>query len=363
MKYKWKLWLVPLMAVLVFGLFKGGNIWGQKKEASPDIQVQTVATNAVATVKKENILALTGSLGAFKETTISAKVAGRVSQVAVENGTAVAVGQSLVLLENQDAVNLLTINRAALKKAEASLDTARINYDRLKELYEGKAISKKDFESAETGLEVAEADASSAAAAVANAEESLRNTTIVSPLDGVVANRNINVGQVVSPGVTLMAVEDISSVYALVNIEQKDLGKINPGLQAIVTVDAYSDRKFPGVVEIINPVANKAARVFETKIKVDNEEHLLKPGMFAKVEIKTGEAQEVLAVPQNALTGKQGMYFVFLVEGDKVKRQQVEIGQIIDQLVEIKSGLSGGQEVVVTNVNKLKDQDRIKIAN
>lgn len=363
MKYKWKLWLVPLVAVLAFGVFKVGDIWGQKKETSPEAPVQTVITKEVARVKTENTLNFTGSIEAVEETVISAKVAGRVSQVMVENGAAVTAGQPLVLLENQEYANALAINRAALKKAEANLANTRANFQRFKELYEGKAISQKDFETAETGFNVAEADYHSAAAAVDNAAESMRNTSINSPLNGVVAGRNVNVGQVLSPGVPLMSVKDISSVYVLVNVEQKDLAKITSGQKAKVTVDTYVDRKFDGVVEIMNPAANKAARVFETKIKVDNQERLLKPGMFGKVEIKTGEAQEVLVVPQEALTGKQGMYFVFLAEGDKVKRQQVEIGQVIDQLVEIKSGLSVGQKVVVTNVNKLKDQDRVKIAD
>lgn len=363
MKYKWKLWLVPLMAVLAFGVVKGGDIWGQKKETPKDVHIQTVAVKAVDKVKKENALSLTGNLEAFSEATVSAKAAGRVSQVSVENGAAVGTGQPLVLLENQDALNQLAINQAALKKAQANLATAEINYKRNKELYEGKVISKKDLETAETGLMLSEADVNSAVASVASSEESLRNTTITSPLSGMVANRNVNIGQVVSPGVSLMQVEDISSVYVLVNIEQKDLAKIKPGLPAEIIVDSYNGRKFAGVVEIINPAASISARVFETKIKVDNQEGLLKPGIFAKVEVKTGEVEEVAAVPQDALVSKQGMFFVFVAEGDMVKRQQVEIGQIIDQSVEIKSGLSVGDKVVATNVNKLKDQDKIKIAD
>lgn len=158
MKYKWKLWLVPLVVVLAFGIFKGGGIWGQKKVTSQDAPIQTVGTKEVSKVKKENTLSFTGSIAAFEETVISAKVAGRVSQVMAENGAAVTAGQPLVLLENQEYANALAINRAALKKAEANLANTRINFQRSKELYEGKVISKKDFEAAETGLELAEAD-------------------------------------------------------------------------------------------------------------------------------------------------------------------------------------------------------------
>lgn len=361
MKSKWKLWLIPLVVVLAFGMYKGGNLWG-KNEEPQKVSVQTVSAKSVEKIKIENALALTGSLEAFEEAVISSKVAGRVSQVAVENGDAVVPGQPLVLLERQDYVNALTASQAILKKAETNLISARTNYQRFQELHNQGAVSQKDFEDMEVALKVAEADASSAAASVANDEESLRNATVASPLRGVVANKNVTTGQVLTPGVTLMAVEDISSVYVVVNIEQKDLAKIKPGLKADVTVDAYGDKKFAGTVEVINPAANKSARVFETKIKVDNKEQLLKPGMFAKVQVKTGEAVEVLAVPQAALTTKQGMYFVFVPEGDKVKRVQVEIGQIHNQSVEIMKGLKEGQQVVITNVNKLKDQDKVKIA-
>lgn len=363
MKRKWKLWLIPVVAVLAFGVIKGDSLWG-KSETRQDLPVQTVATRAVAKVKVENALALTGSIEAYHQAVISAKVSGRVSKVTVENGDQVAAGQPLVLLETQDFVNTLAMHQAALKKAETGLTTARADFQRYQELHKQGAISQKEFEGAEAALKMAEADASSAAAVVASAQEALQNATISSPISGLVANRNVTTGQMVSPqGQTLMTIEDISAVYVVVNIEQKDLAKVKPGLKADVTVDAYGDKKFNGVVEVINPVANKGARVFETKIKVDNPQKLLKPGMFAKVQVKTGEAVDTLTVPQAALTTKQGMYFVFVPEGNKVKRVQVEIGQIIDQSVEIKKGLTEGQQVVITNVNKLKDQDLVKIAN
>ncbi|ABO51457.1 efflux transporter, RND family, MFP subunit [Desulforamulus reducens MI-1] len=363
MKSKWKLWLIPVVLIVAFSVFKGGASW-DKKEIKQDVAVPTVATRQVSKVNIENSLSVTGSIEAFHQAVIFAKVpSGRVSKVAVQNGDRVAAGQSLIYLESQSFANTLKINQATLKKAETGLATARSDYQRFQELYQQGAVSQKEFEDKEAAVKLAEAEASSAAAAVATAEEDLQNSTITSPIAGLVANRSVTTGQMVSPqGSSLMSVEDLSSVYVVVNIEQKDLSMIKPGLKADVTVDAYGNKKFTGVVEVVNPVAKKEARVFETKIKVDNKDILLKPGMFAKVQIKIGETKEVLTVPQAALASKQGMYFVFLPNGDKVKRQQVEIGQIINQLVEVKSGLSEGQQVVVTNVNKLKDQDKVKIA-
>ncbi|GBF35250.1 Co/Zn/Cd efflux system membrane fusion protein [Desulfocucumis palustris] len=366
MKYKWKLLLIiPVAAVVVFGLLKaGGNLAGGKDADKDTVNnaVQTVVVKEVTRAKMENVMSLTGTLEALHEASVSSKVAGRVSRVAVENGHRVSPGQSLVFLEYTEYRNALSSNQALLQKANAALLTARSNHDRFSELHKQGAVSDKDFEDISTALALAEADVSSAEAAVSNAEENLRNATINAPLGGVVADRNVNVGQVVSPGMQLMTISDISSVYAVVNIEQAKIAQIKPGLKAVITLDAYPGKTFEGVVDIINPVASKSARVFETKIKINNRDGLLKPGMFAKADIKIGGAEEVAAVSRDALTDREGLYFVFMARDGKAVRQQVQIGKMIDQLVEIKSGLAPGQKVIVTNVNKLKDQDSIKIA-
>lgn len=363
---KWKKWLwIPVMLVLAFGLFKINDYLKKDKQVntSSDLSTQMVEAKEAVKVMKEETLSYTGTIEAVDEAVVSAKIAGRVSQVNVENGDAVAAGATLVSLESQEYINAVTINRALLQKAEVNLSTVKANYQRNKTLYESGAVSKKDFEDIEVSLKLAEAEVSSTTASLSNAEESLRNCTVNSLIGGVVADRNVSTGQVLSPGAQIMLVKNISSVYMVISVEQKDLASITRGMDAVVTLDSFPGRKFTGTVEIINPSANKSARVFETKIRIHNNDNLLKPGMFAKVELKTGKAGEILAVPQNALTGKEGMFFVFTAEGDKANRRQVEIGQVVDQLVEIKSGLTAGQKVVITNVNKLKDQDSIRISS
>ncbi|MGD0154171.1 MAG: efflux RND transporter periplasmic adaptor subunit, partial [Thermacetogeniaceae bacterium] len=134
---------------------------------------------------------------------------------------------------------------------------------------------------------------------------------------------------------------------------------IKTGLAAKVTTDAFSGRIFDGTVEAINPVAGSSTRVFETKIRVANSGQLLRPGMFVKVEIETGVPVTVIAVPQNAVVSNAGLYYVFLLEGGRVKRQQVQVGQVMGQLVEITSGLTEGQRVVLTDVSTLNDGDQV----
>ncbi|PKM77969.1 MAG: efflux RND transporter periplasmic adaptor subunit [Firmicutes bacterium HGW-Firmicutes-15] len=360
MKSKWKLWLIPILFLVIIGLWKSSAIWKHPSVQTITDTVPTVNIKKAALLKKENALQLTGTLEAHETAIISPKSAGRTSQVLVENGTAVTAGQALVMIENQDYLNLLAAAQADLKKAEAKLVSTKTDFERLKELYKNGAISNKDLQDIEMGLKVAEADVEAAAAAAANARNSLDNTTICAPISGIVSNRNVNLGQMLSAGLPLMTVEDISSVYALVNIQQQELSLLKPGLKADVTVDAYGTRRFSGSLTIINPSASSAARVFQAKIKLDNLEQLLRSGMFVRVKIYTGEDQNVLTVPRDALTSQNGLYYVFSPDGGQVKRQQVQIGSIMDQMVEITSGLKEGQPIVVSNVNKLKDQDRIQ---
>ena len=168
-------------------------------------------------------------------------------------------------------------------------------------------------------------------------------------------------GQMVAPGTPLMLVQDMDTVWVTINIEQKKCDVMKPGLPALINVEG-SKTELKGTVKIINPAANIAARVFETRIKVDNSEHLLKTGMFVRVKILVGSDKEVLAVPQNALVSKDGLFFLFTVDKDKISRQQVTVGDVFNQMVEVKSGLKVGQQVVISNVNKLKDQDLVRVS-
>lgn len=355
--------VVGLVLLAVVGLLLYRTVLLRRATTPPpDIHLQTVEVKEVASASLEDRLSLSGSLESANKAVISPKVAGRVARILVENGNQVQSGQPLVLLDNQAYQNQLAAAQATLKKAEANLEATRTNHQRIKQMYQGGVVSQKDFDDIEAGLKAAEADASSAAAAASIASEDLANTTITSPIPGMVANRQVNLGQMISPGLSVMDIEDISSIYIVVNVNQDDIGRIAAGEKAEVLVDPYVDRLFPGTVEVVNPSANPYARVFQAKVKVDNQEGLLRPGMFARVVIQAGEAKEAVTIPQIALAGQNERYYVFVLEGDRVRRQTVTIGGVQNGTIEIRTGLTQGQKVVVTNVNKLKDQDQVRIA-
>ncbi len=359
---KWKLWLIPLAIVLVVVLIKTiGMNSSSETVLNADI-TQSVLVEEVQQMDQDKALVMNGTAAPYEKAMVTARAAGIVQSLLVENGQEVQAGQALAVLESDAYQTAVQINQAVLSQAETKLSVTRADQERMQTLYNNGAISEKDYQDITAALKIAEADYANASAALTNSQRDLKNTTITAPISGIAANRNVSLGQMLSIGYPLLEVDDISSIYVDVEVRAEDLAQVQPGMAAEVLVSALGDRSFTGAVAIVNPSANAVGRVYAARIKVDNPDYYLKPGMFAQVYINTGESEQILVIPQKALISREEQYYVFSPEGDKAKLQQVEIGEIIEQQVEIIKGLTAGQQVVVSNVNKLKDNDSIIIA-
>lgn len=352
--------LVIIAAVGLLG-YRIQAVLVKQKDLPQSNPVQTVQVKNVGNVKKENTLDLYGSIEAINKVSVSSKLAGRVGRVNVENGQFVNAGDTLVVLEDQDYQTLLTTSLDNLHKAQLKLKDVQGDYEQYQKLLAGGAIAQNVVDKAKLAVEVAQADLNSAQAGVDNAQQSVKDTVVTAPTTGVVAYRSVNQGQMVSPGVSLMTLEEVSSVYATVNVKQTDLPQIKEGMAVQVTPGDEDQKVLSGEVSLISPVANQAARVFEVRAKVENKSNILKPGMFIKTRITLGSPADVIAIPVYALSGKEGAYYVYVAEENQARKRAVEIGAAIGDQIEIKSGLKTGENVIVTNVNKLKDQDKIAI--
>jgi RND family efflux transporter MFP subunit len=359
--FRLKYWVVP---VILFAagmiIFRSGVISSGKAQPQID-DVVSIKVAQVQYTETVPTLALNGSVEGKTAATISAKLAGRIEEVLVQEGQKVKGGDPLVKLESTELANAVRTAQDAVTKAQINLDLATADYNRYSKLYSIGAVSQQQFEAAEAKLKSAQADLSSTSTGRDNAQQQYGYGMLVAPVDGVVANKAATIGQVVAPGAALMVVEDISQVYAVVNIEQKDLGRVKLGQKASVAVDAYPDKLFEGVVEIINPEAGAANRMFRTKVKIDNSGGELRPGMFTKVQLEVGASTQVLTVPQAAVTQKQGLYYVFIVENNKASRRQLEIGDVAGDIIQVKAGLQAGEKVVISNVNQLKDGQAVRL--
>jgi HlyD family secretion protein len=241
---------------------------------------------------------------------VKSKASGEIDEVRVETGDAVRAGQLLVKVDPRVPRNALRQAEADLEVAQASLTNAESQLRRAEELRQGDLITEQDYEN--TGLQVANARAQLVRAerTLEDARIAFEDTDVRAALDGVIIERNVEVGSViasatqqVSGGTVLLLMADLDTVQVRALVDETDIGKIQPGLEVTTTVEAYPNRPFQGNVLKIEPQAmvEQNVTMFPVLVRIPNQDGLLKPGMNAEVEVHVGERRGVLAVPNAAL--------------------------------------------------------------
>ncbi len=353
-----------LMIVLILLLLVGTTAWriyDAQQQTSINIQPLSVTTTAVKQTEKANVLKLSGTVEGLTSAVISSRFAGKIDQILIEDGQSVQKGSTLLILDTVELANAVRIAQNNVRQAEANLNTAMADYKRYDNLYSKNAVTKQQLESSQARLITSRADVDNAYANLNNAQKQIEDGNIVSPVTGVIANKAATIGQVVSPGNQLLTVEQIDLVYAVVNIEQKNISLAKMGAPVTITVDSYPTQTFTGTIAVINPVAGSESRMFRVKVKVNNPHQLLKPGMFAQITLETGDPVSVLAVPRTAIMVQKGLRYVYVAVNGRAKKTLVETGDLIGDLVEIKTGLQLGTTVVIDNLDKLKDGDALHV--
>ncbi|AET68126.1 RND family efflux transporter, MFP subunit [Desulfosporosinus orientis DSM 765] len=366
--------LIPILVVAVL-LIIGTAIVKDKDSgtimaASPNkVSVKAYQVNFI---EKNSTNTYKASLEATEEGTVSSKVSGKVIQVMFENGQVVSQGAPLVKLDDQDILNNIASSESKLKslqinleKNQLNLENAQRSYERTKYLFDQGAVPKVDLEAAETSLKSAQIDLESTKANINSAQidlnnlkNSLDNTTITAPVSGVMDGKSVELGLFANVGATFGKVKNISPINAVIEVGQDDLSSVKVGQAAKVKVGT---KEYDGAVKTIEASADPNARVFKCKIEVPNQEQSLKPGMYANVDIISNQKAEMLVVPTDALGGTPGNYSVFVNEDGIARKHAVSIGEIAEGYVEIKSGLSKGDNVIITNVNTLQDGDEVTV--
>lgn len=233
-------------------------------------------------------------------------------------------------------------------------DNDAMAYNRQAELYAQGAVAVQQLDAARTQMIVAESDLETAQATLADAQKQVADATVVSPVDGLVANRKVTRGQILSPSDAAMTVEQMNDVYVTCQVEQQYVAYIVPGLAVDVRVDAYPDRVFSGTVEIVNPAADKDSRMFLVKARVPNGDFALKPGMFVRVSI-TDQPEKMMLVPKTCVQTKKGLSYVYVAADGQARRVRVELGDDVGDDVQIVSGLADGDAVILDQIDRLQD--------
>jgi HlyD family secretion protein len=266
----------------------------------------------VAVARRDIVVAASaaGSIEPILTVDVKSKASGEIIEMHVETGEDVRAGQLLARVDPRQPRNQLAQAEANLVVARAQLDNARSQLARADTLYKSQAITEAEYENARLTHANANAQVVRAQTELENARDRMDDTQVRAPIAGTIIQKSVELGTVISSptsdvggGTVLFRMANLDTVQVRTLVDETDVGKVQPGLPATITVDAYPNRPFQGAVLKIEPQATVSQNVtmFPVLIRIANPGHLLKPGMNAEVEIHVGERQGVLAIPYTAL--------------------------------------------------------------
>ena len=275
------------------------------KDKAPFVQTAAVTRRTIVIDAEA-----TGAVEPINVVEVKSKASGLITKMPVETGTLVKPGNLLVQIDTRDVQNQYNQAEADLKASQAKLQVSEQQKKRSDELFKARVITSQEFESASLDLENSKAALIRSAANLDLAKQRLEDATVTAPTAGTILTKTVSLGQVITSatssatgGTTLLTMADLGRVRVRALFSETDIGQVRPGQTASVTVDAFPDRRFQGVVEKIEPSATIQQNVtmFPVLVTLDNSESLLKPGMNGEVAVLVDQVNDVLAVPNDAV--------------------------------------------------------------
>jgi len=362
------------------------------ESADPARQVRLA--NAVES-KVARTVSATGTLAAEDQVVLGTKVIGRISEIAVDLGSRVRTGQTIARIDPSDYRLRVNQAEAALQQARvrlglppegtsdridpeqtslvrqaaAVLREARLTHDRMVELWEGQYIARAELDAAVSRLAVAEGQYQAALEEVRNrqgllvqrrseleiARQQLADTTIVSPLNGAVSERQVSVGQYLVAGAPVVTLVRIDPLRLRLAVPERQAGAVRVGQTVELTVEG-DPNKYPARVARLSPAIAEISRTLLIEAEVPNAEGVLRPGSFAKADIVVEAGQEIITVPRDAIVTFAGIDKVLMVADGKAVEKRVRTGRRLGEQIEITEGLSAGNQVVLDPGNLVAGQ-------
>lgn len=407
----------PLISAIALITIAAAGLTGCGKKAvtkmvEPVIPVKVIAASQ-GTVSENSDYAVT--VEPVAQSNVAAKIGGKVVSVPVVLGNFVRKGQVLVQLDQTDILNGIRQAEAALVSARANLnmvkagsrpqqiamaqsqlnqakvsyDLAQKNYDRMKSLFDQNLISRAQLEQAEMSLEsaraayksaqeslsmakegatneqvaTAEAGVHSAKVALQSAKSQLPYTSITAPVSGYVTMLNINPGEMASPGLPVVGVADLSSVYAVANVGQSVITAVHEGNKiSLLFQSVGGNQQYHGTIRQIARSADPVTKTYKIKIFMNNPGQVLKGGMVGTASFTTRTSStQSLSIPSDAVIEEDGRNVVYIVKSGRAYPKAVRVGISNNKLTEIVSGLSGGEKIVVSGQHRLQSASKVEV--
>jgi membrane fusion protein (multidrug efflux system) len=353
-----KVWIIAIIAVLAVIAFLGGTKFGQISKLIGSQKTFKLPPESVTTAKVEKTSWLAsreavGTLVAVRAVTVASEISGQVKQINFDSGQEVKKGDLLVKLDT-------SVEEAQLAAAEADFKLAETTAKRQQALRKTGANTPSDIDTAESRV-------ASTTAQAAQLRATIAKKTIRAPFDGRLAIRQVELGQVLSPGTLIASLQSVTPIHAEFWLPQQTLADLHINMRSEMTTDVFPGRKWTGVITAINPEVDVSTRNVRVRATFPNTDGTLRPGMFASVAVLSNDERPQLVIPATAVMYAPYGDSVFSVEKkeqDLVAHQKfVRLGERRGDLVAVTSGIDAGETIVSSGAFKLHNGSTLAVHN
>ena len=306
----------------------------------------TVQIHQVDSIEISNGFALPATLIPFEQADIPAAASGKISSLNIELGTYVTKNQVIGQIEHEELNQKLQAAKLVIKQLSE-------DYERQKILVEGNATNSN-------ALTDAKYDLDNKALEIAQLESQLENTKIITPVNGTITDKQLLEGEYAVTGATIATVTDVHQLKAEIYVPENKIFSLQKGTELIITSEVFPTEKFSGTINYISPQGDENHN-YLVQLLISNHASKLKAGQYVQVHFQNDEYKKALQIPQNALVDGFKNPYVFVVNGDKVSEQKLVLGKESGDYVEVISGLTKGEQVVVNGQINLVDGSLIQV--
>jgi membrane fusion protein, multidrug efflux system len=350
-----KISLAIFIVLVVLGGLAGVKVLQIKKlMADGKSRVEPPESVSSALVREEqwqDTLTAIGSVMAVQGVTVSPEIAGIIREIGFESGAVVSQGDLLVRLDT-------SLEEAQLRALQAQEELAQLNLTRERTLRSQNMVSQAELDAAESTLKQTQGNADAIRATI-------QKKTIRAPFAGRLGIRLVNLGQYIDTGKPIVSLQSLTPIYADFSLPQQELARLKTGMRVRVTTDTYPDRQFEGTLTAINPDLDQSTRSVGLQATFANSDQLLRPGMFARVEVLLPEEQPVVVIPATSVLSAPYGDSVYVIESKPgkdngkaelaVRQQFIRTGHTRGDFVSVGSGLKVGERIVSAGIFKLRN--------
>ena len=312
-------------------------------------------------------LQYSGDIIAEQEVNVFSKIPDRIEKFFVDEGDAVKKGAPIARI-------LATTIEQGVRQAEAGLVAAKaqeanlgLEFERARRLFRENAMSEQQYEAIKTQYEAIQAQVEQAQAALESMKSQKQDATLTAPISGIIGKRYYEAGDMAYASLPVVKIVRMERVKIEFDATEEDLGKLAIGQKVIISVKAFPDQPFEGKVCKISPILDPQTRMAEVEVLVENNEGLLKPGMYAEVEVITGIIENTIVVPRHAslenttlqkIDGKDQViknFYVFVIDSNRAVRKNLDVLYANHRWLAVKAGINIGDQLVIAGQNNLRE--------